>query len=53
MAGCCESGAESPNSKNAGSFLTSWSTGKDGLLCMELGMQLNTLQRTGDADLLF
>ena len=42
MAGCCKSGAKSRNLKNGGSFLTSWGTGEDGLLCMELGVQLNS-----------
>ena len=41
MEGSCKSGAKSPNSRNAVCFLTSWGSGEDGLLCMELGMQLN------------
>ena len=34
--------AKSPNYKNAVCFLTSWGTGIDVLLCMQLGMQLNS-----------
>ena len=41
MVACCKSGAKYPNSKNAGSLLTSWGTGEDGLVCTDLGMQLN------------